>query len=149
MKWIDIPPVWLAGFVALAYTVNKFDPWGLSLDHPITQLVSGILIGGGIILMVLAVYEMRRQRTTFVPHRDADRLVQSGIFSRSRNPIYLGDILVLVGVILWLDVPVALLLVPGFLWVIERRFVIPEENRLRRKFHADFARYCQKTRRWL
>ena len=149
MKWIDIPPVWLAGFVALAYTVNKFDPWGLSLDHPITQLVSGILIGGGIILMVLAVYEMRRQKTTFVPHRDADRLVQSGIFSRSRNPIYLGDILVLVGVILWLDVPVALLLVPGFLWVIERRFVIPEENRLRRKFHADFARYCQKTRRWL
>lgn len=149
MKWIDIPPVWLAGFVALAYTVNKFDPWGLSLDHPITQLVSGVLIGGGIILMVLAVYEMRRQRTTFVPHRDADRLVQSGIFSRSRNPIYLGDILVLVGVILWLDVPVALLLVPGFLWVIERRFVIPEENRLRRKFHADFARYCQKTRRWL
>lgn len=149
MKWIDIPPVWLAGFVALAYTVDKFDPWGLSLDHPITQLVSGILIGGGIILMVLAVYEMRRQKTTFVPHRDADRLVQSGIFSRSRNPIYLGDILVLVGVILWLDVPVALLLVPGFLWVIERRFVIPEENRLRRKFHADFARYCQKTRRWL
>lgn len=149
MKWIDIPPVWLAGFVVLAYTVNKFDPWGLSLDHPITQLVSGILIGGGIILMVLAVYEMRRQKTTFVPHRDADRLVQSGIFSRSRNPIYLGDIFVLVGVILWLDVPVALLLVPGFLWVIERRFVIPEENRLRRKFHADFARYCKKTRRWL
>ena len=149
MKWIDIPPVWLAGFIALAYTFNKIDPWGLSLDHPITQLVAGILIGGGIILMVLAVYEMQRQKTTFVPHRDADRLVQSGIFSRSRNPIYLGDILVLVGVILWLDVPVALLLVPGFLWVIERRFVIPEENRLRRKFHADFARYCQKTRRWL
>lgn len=149
MKWIDIPPVWLLGFIALAYTANIYDPWGLTLDHPISQLSAGILIGGGVILMLLAVYEMRRQKTTFIPHLEADRLVQSGIFSRSRNPIYLGDVMVFAGAVLWIDIPQMLLFVPVLLWVLERRFVIPEENRLRRKFRADFARYCEKTRRWL
>ena len=149
MKWIDLPPVWLAGFIGLTVLVKRYDTWGLTLDHPITQLLSAFFIGGGIILMLLAVSEMRRQRTTFIPHRDADRLVQSGIFKRSRNPIYLGDVMVATGVILWVDIPQMLLLVPVFLWILERRFVIPEEDRLRAKFRAEFARYCEKTRRWL
>ncbi len=149
MKWIDIPPVWLALFIALAYWLGRVDPWALGFGGAWSDFASGLLIGGGVILMALAVTEMRRQRTTFVPHREADRLVQSGIFKRSRNPIYLGDMLVLAGLILRFDAPIALPLVPVFLWVIERRFVIPEEDRLRRKFRADFARYCEKTRRWV
>jgi len=43
----------------------------------------------------------------------------------------------------------SLVLVPLLLWVLERRFVIPEENRLRRTFRADFARYAHKVRRWI
>lgn len=108
-----------------------------------------MLIGGGLILAALAVYEMRRSRTTVIPHQNAAALVQSGIFSRTRNPIYLGDLLILAGLILRFDAILSLVLLPVFLWVIERRFVIPEEDRLRRKFRADFARYCQKTRRWI
>lgn len=98
---------------------------------------------------VLAVVEMRKWRTTFIPHKEAAHLVQSGIFRRSRNPIYLGDVLVLIGFILKLDAPEALVLVPIFLWWIERHFILAEEDRLRRKYRADFARYCAKTRRWL
>jgi protein-S-isoprenylcysteine O-methyltransferase Ste14 len=40
-------------------------------------------------------------------------------------------------------------LIPIFVWIIEKRFIIPEEDRMRRKFRMDFARYCEKTRRWL
>lgn len=149
MKWIDIPPVWFAGFVVLAYWLGRLDPWALGFGGGWSDLLAGICIGGGLILMALALSEMRRQRTTFIPHREADRLVQSGIFKRTRNPIYLGDALVLLGLILRFDAPIALPLVPVFIWLIERRFVIPEEDRLRRKFRADFARYCTKTRRWL
>lgn len=148
-QWIDIPPVWLAGFVALAWVQARFLTLGLSLAGSVTDLLGGILIGGGILLAALAVYEMRRQRTTVIPHQQAASLVQSGIFSRSRNPIYLGDLLILAGLILRFDAIASLVLLPIFLWLIERRFVIPEEDRLRRKFRADFARYCQKTRRWV
>ncbi|SEO43276.1 Protein-S-isoprenylcysteine O-methyltransferase Ste14 [Salinihabitans flavidus] len=148
-RWIDIPPVWLLAALVLAWVQAEHFPLGLSFGGGWADLAGGLLAGGGIVLMLLAVYEMRRQRTTVVPHRDADHLVTSGIFSRSRNPIYLGDMLVLLGLILTWDAVLSLPLVPIFLWVIERRFVIPEENRLRRKFRADFARYCEKTRRWL
>jgi protein-S-isoprenylcysteine O-methyltransferase Ste14 len=149
MKWIDLPPVWLLAMIALAWAQAAWLPLGLSFGGAWADFAGGLLVGGGLILMVLAVIEMRRARTTIIPHREADKLVQSGIFSRSRNPIYLGDVLVLAGLILRMDAVLALPLVPVFLGILEKRFVIPEENRLRRKFRADFARYCQKTRRWI
>jgi len=40
-------------------------------------------------------------------------------------------------------------LVPVFVWIIEKRFIEPEENRMRRTFRMEFARYCEKTRRWV
>ncbi len=149
LKWIDLPPVWLLGALGMAWWQAEKAPYGLSFAGAWADLASGLLIGAGVLLMLLAVIEMRRARTTLMPHSDADRLVTSGIFKRSRNPIYLGDALILAGFILRWDAVLALPLIPVFLWVIEKRFVIPEENRLRRKFRADFARYCQKTRRWL
>jgi protein-S-isoprenylcysteine O-methyltransferase Ste14 len=75
--------------------------------------------------------------------------VQSGIFSRTRNPIYLGDALILLGLILRWDAVLSLPLVPIFVWIIEKRFIEPEENCMRRTFRMEFARYCEKTRRWV
>ncbi len=149
MKWIDIPPVWLAAFIAAAWAQAHYLPMGLSLDSWVTQLLAGLLIGAGILLMLLAVVEFRRHRTTVWPHGTPDRLIQSGIFSRTRNPIYLGDALVLAGMILAFDAVLSLPLVPIFVWLIERRFILPEENRMRRKFKADYARYERRVRRWL
>ena len=149
MKWIDIPPIWLFAALVLSYWLGEVAPFGLSLGHPITQFLAAVLIGAGVILMLLAVSEMRRQRTTVIPHLEPERLVQSGIFKRTRNPIYLGDILILAGFILRWDAPVALPLVPLLLWILETRFVIPEEDRMRRKFRQEFYRYTEKTRRWI
>ena len=149
MKWIDIPPVWLLAAVIATWFIGQAQPFGLSLDFPITQLLGGLLVGAGIILMALAAMEMRKQRTTIIPHKEADSLVTSGIFKRTRNPIYLGDAAILAGLALRWDAVLALVLVPIFIWIIEKRFIILEENMLRRKFRADFAHYEQKTRRWV
>jgi len=149
MKWIDIPPVWLFLFCVAAYQIGLRDPYGLSFGEAWSDFAAGICIGGGLILMLLAVTEMRKWRTTVIPHREAGHLVQSGIFKRTRNPIYLGDALVLLGLILRFDAPLAMPLVPIFVWWIERHFILAEEDRLRRKFRAEFARYCEKTRRWV
>ena len=149
MKWLGIPPVWLLATLTLAWLIGRFDPWYLSFGSPVVNLLAGVLIGAGLILTVLAIIEMRKWKTTVIPHQEAAHLVTSGIFKRSRNPIYLGDALILAGFILYWDAPLALPLVPIFLWVIERRFVIPEENRLRIKFRQAFHTYCQNTRRWI
>ncbi len=149
LKWIDIPPVWLIGTSVAAWWIGQHDPLHLSFGGAWADLAAGLLIGAGLILMALAVIEMRKMHTTVIPHLEADRLVTSGIFKRTRNPIYLGDALVLLGLILRFDAPLALPLLPVFVWWIERHFILGEEARLRRKFKADFARYTAATRRWV
>ena len=149
LKWIDIPPMWLLGFALLAWVQAAHFPAGLGFGGGWADFAGGLLVGGGLVLMAMAFVEFRRHRTTVIPHQEAERLITSGIFKRSRNPIYLGDALILTGLILRWDAVLALPLVPIFVWAIEKRFVIAEEDRLRRKFRAEFARYCQKTRRWL
>jgi protein-S-isoprenylcysteine O-methyltransferase Ste14 len=148
-RFPDWPPVWLGAAALAAWFLSVRDPWNLSFGGAWSDLAAGLLIGGGLVLMLLAVVEMRKRNTTVIPHREADHLVTSGIFKRSRNPIYLGDALVLLGLILRFDAPLALPLLPIFVWIIERRFIIPEEDRLRRKFRKDWARYAEATRRWL
>lgn len=149
IKWVDMPPVWLLGALALARLQVRFFPAGLSFGPVWADLLGGLLVGGGIVLAALAITEMRRHRTTVIPHEAPERMVTTGIFTRTRNPIYLGDVMILAGLILYWDAVLALPLVPLFVWVLERRFIVPEENVMRRKFRADFARYAQQTRRWL
>jgi len=149
LKWIDIPPVWLLAALVVVWAQATYLPMGLGFGGAWADFAGGLLVGAGLVLALLALYEMRRFRTTPIPHQEAERLVTTGIFSRSRNPIYLGDLMILAGLILRWDAVLSLPLLPIFLWILERRFVIPEENRLRRRFRADFARYCTKTRRWV
>jgi len=149
LKKLDLPPLWLLLFGALGWASGQYFHVDLSLSHPITDFLAAVLLGGGVILIALAVVEMRQKGAALHPHKTGDVLVTSGIFKRSRNPIYLGYLLILAGFLLCFDTILALPLVPIFLWLVENRFVIQEEKALRRKFRADFARYCQRTRRWV
>lgn len=148
-QWIDLPPIWLLAALVLAWCQVSYFPMGLSFGGAWADFIGGLLVGGGIVLMLLAVVEMRKAKTTIIPHREAAQLVQSGIFSRSRNPIYLGDALALAGLILYWDAVLSLPLIPIFVWIIEKRFIVKEERHLRQKFRTHFARYEKKTRRWL
>lgn len=149
MKWLNMPPVWVIAFAAIAYVQAHYYAFGLSLRHPVTMLLAGLLVGAGIVLMLLAVMEFKRHATTIIPHETPSQLIQTGVFKRSRNPIYLADLLIFIGLIFWWDAVLSLVLVPILFWILETRFVIPEEDRMRRHFRADFARYAQKTRRWV
>ena len=158
MKWIDIPPVWLAGFIALTYLIGQigwlavrpaFTLFGIDFAENQFGWGGEMFIAAGLLAMVAAVFEMGRHNTTVIPHREADALVQTGIFAFSRNPIYLGDVLVLVGCVILFKAALALLLVPVFIYIIRQRFIFPEEDRLAAKFGEDFEDYCELTRRWI
>lgn len=148
LQMLDIPPVWLVVFLGIGKLQTSFLPLGPEAS-PVVGLLAGLLVGGGIVLIALAVLEFRKNSTTIVPHQEADTLIVSGIFRRTRNPIYLADLMLLAGFLLNWSAWLSLALVPILMWVLERRFILPEENRLRRKFRADFARYERKTRRWV
>ena len=147
MKLIDIPPVWLFLFACLAWgqarllPVGSFGGWA--------DWAGAALVVIGIGLMIAAVFEMTRARTTVIPHQAPSAIVTSGIFGISRNPIYLGDAMVLAGLVLRWDAIPSVLLVPAFIMVIERRFIRDEENRLRAAFPDEFAAWSSRVRRWL
>lgn len=121
----------------------------MSVDYPVTRTMAWLMISAGVLLMVAALFAFWRHKTTAIPHQTPERLITDGVFARTRNPIYLGDALVLSGVILLFDAVPSLILVPIFVWWIERQFIIPEEDRMRRVFKAEFARYERKVRRWV
>ena len=140
-KWIDLPPVWLAAHVAIAYAVPRgFQqmPW-----------VGATLMLAALALMGSALLEMRRARTTPIPHMQPDALVTTGVFGVSRNPIYLGDVVFLAGASLYLGSLVGVIMIAALIWILQRRFILPEESRLRAKFGQNFKTYATKTRRWL
>lgn len=147
LRMIDIPPVWLAAFAALAWGQARYLPAGAF--GPWAPAAGALLIGAGLLLMALAVLEFARARTTVIPHREPAAIVTSGVFAWSRNPIYLGDALILAGLVLRWDAVPSLLLVPVFVLAIDRHFVRGEESRLAAAFPAEFAAYRASVRRWI
>ncbi len=141
-KTLDYPPVWLAFFVLAALYTGP--GWG----HVATTL-GWTLIVSGLLLTLAAAVAFKNHETTIVPHQTPSRLITTGVFTHSRNPIYLADILILLGVSLWTGSIVGFLSVPVFFLILERRFIRPEENRLEEAFGEDFRRYKSETRRWL
>ena len=142
---IDLPPVWLAGFAAAAWAIGQWLPTPIAGARAVGVVL--ILAGGA--LMAAAAVQMWAMRTTVIPRRDPEAMVTGGVFRLSRNPIYLADALVLCGLILWWSALMALPLIPVFVMLITRRFILGEEARLRARFGTQFDQFAARTRRWL
>ena len=112
------------------------------------RIAGTVLIVGGLFIFIAALRQFRRHRTTVMPRETPVAMIDSGIYRLSRNPIYLADALFLAGAALWWDAA-SLLLVPLFVMIITRRFILAEESGLRAVFGAAFDRYAAQTRRWL
>jgi protein-S-isoprenylcysteine O-methyltransferase Ste14 len=146
MRALDYPPVWLAGFVAVAWAQQHWLPVG---GPGVFRGPGTLLVLAGLALMAAAAVEFLRRRTTIVPHRAPAALITGGVYRFTRNPIYLGDALVLLGLVLRWGAWPSLILVPVFGMVITVRFIRPEEARLRAAFGAAFEDWAALTRRWL
>lgn len=143
---IDIPPLWLAGFLLAAWGIGQLWPGSVPV---LVQALGVAGVAGGIGLMIWALATFRAAATSVVPHQTPTRIITTGPFRHSRNPIYLGDALLLAGAIVWWGAWAALWLIPLFVWVIQRRFIALEEARMKHSFGAEFDDYAEKTRRWL
>ncbi len=145
LRDIDIPPTWLALHLAVAWVVSLISP---ALFGDFGPVAGAGLVVLGLGLMALAILQMARHRTTVIPRRNPSALVSTGVFALSRNPIYLGDALILSGAVLWWDALLAMPLVASFVWLIQTRYIQDEEARLTLAFGAEFDLWASRTRRW-
>jgi protein-S-isoprenylcysteine O-methyltransferase Ste14 len=105
----------------------------------------------GVIIILLGVASFRRAKTTINPMKPelSSSLVISGIYKLSRNPMYLGFLLVLVGWAVFLSNALAFVFVPAFMFYMNRFQIAPEEKALADKFNEEFVDYRSQVRRWL
>jgi protein-S-isoprenylcysteine O-methyltransferase Ste14 len=108
-----------------------------------------VLIISGISLIVLARREFAQHRQSMEPGHSISKIVQTSVFSISRNPLYLGIALTLAGGALALNVLwILVLLIPALMlchWVL----IAPEERYLKHKFGEEYLAYAAVVRRWL
>jgi protein-S-isoprenylcysteine O-methyltransferase Ste14 len=103
----------------------------------------------GLLFVLLGVRQFRQAKTDIRPFRQPDMLVTHGPFRYSRNPMYLGLSVMLVGAWMLLGALSPLLGVPIFVVVADRWYIPFEERMLQQKFGAEFDAYCSRTRRWI
>jgi len=105
----------------------------------------------GAAISVLAVLAFRRAGTTVNPMNpdSSSSLVVSGIYTRSRNPMYLGLLLILLAWGMYLSNAMAFLILPGFMWYMNRFQIEPEERVLASRFGEQFDSYASRVPRWL
>lgn len=114
-----------------------------------TRPLGWALVGLGLALFVWTLWTFHRHHTTVNPYAAASALCTDGPFRYSRNPIYVGDWLILVGVCLLLHTLWPLLFAP-LIWAMLRYGVIRhEEAHLEAKFGEPYRLYKARVRRWL
>jgi protein-S-isoprenylcysteine O-methyltransferase Ste14 len=142
------PPLILAATIALGLVLNFF--WPASFSPPAIAAPLGVLIIlGGIALGISAVKEMQAANTPFEISKPSTEIVTSGVFQRSRNPIYLGMLLLCTGIAILANSLWILILVLPFAIVLQKGVIDREEAYLEQKFGDKYLRYKAKVRRWI
>jgi protein-S-isoprenylcysteine O-methyltransferase Ste14 len=143
-----LPPVYLLVGIIVMFALHFL--------LPARQIVSGpwrwagavpIVAGLGLIVWIAVLFN--RHHTTIKPGEVSNRLLTGGPFRVSRNPIYLGMVMVLAGIALALGSATPWIVLPLFVVVISRNVIPVEEDMLADAFGEQYAQYCTHVRRWI
>jgi len=102
-----------------------------------------------LVLFVPSISLFRRAHTNIVPSRPTTRLIVSGPYRFTRNPMYVSLISLYVGLTLWFDTLWPLALLPIVILTVRYGVIAREERYLERKFGRDYLRYKTSVRRWI
>ena len=151
--WLETkvpPPVAMLLLGLMAYCLGRWVP-SLSFPLPLRTLVVAVVAFAGLLLNVIPKLAFGRAGTTVNPLRPdkATALVSSGIYRYSRNPMYVGQALLLLAWVLYVGHWLGLFAVPLFVLYITRFQIVPEERVLAARFADEYAEFRRRVHRWL
>ena len=134
------------GFL-INYTKNIFPKIEIGWGY----VFGSIIILFGIIIILSAIVLFKKYKTTITPIKpsNATKLIVNGVYKFSRNPMYLGLLLVLFGVSAMLNPIGGLIFIPLFILYLNYFQIIPEENAMIQLFKGEFLKYKRNVRRWI
>ncbi|MFO1419301.1 MAG: methyltransferase [Methylotetracoccus sp.] len=146
---IELRPPLIA--LALALAARGFDAfvpdWGLF--HLSSTKAAPAISGFGFAIMITGWLTFRRLNIAVSPVSAASELVTGSIYRFSRNPMYLGLLLILAGIAVAVGTPPYYLATAAFFIVIDQVFCPYEEGKLSAAFGRQYAAYRNRVRRWL
>jgi len=144
------PPAALLVGIALIWALSEWLP-ATGFDLPGRAWVAGLLFAAGLGLMIVAAWSLEKAHTTINPiwPDHAKHLVTSGIYRFSRNPIYVGDAIILAGMVVWFGNWLGLAVVALFVLFVDRVQIRAEEAALHTLFDERYDDYKRRVRRWL
>ena len=150
MKTRVPPPIYLILFGVLMWLVAR-SPYAYIVDIPFRKTAAAIIFAAAIVIDVVALRQFRASSTTFSPLRPdkSSALVTHGIYQYTRNPMYVGLLLMLIAWALVLGSPSNILLLAGFVVTITLMQIRPEEEALQSLFPDEFEKYRRSVRRWI
>ena len=147
---LKIPPplVLLIFAIAMWFAAPLTQSLPIALNVRIAMAVLLVVVGESI--SIAGIIRFRRAKTTINPMKagNASSLVTGGVYQFTRNPMYVGMVLSLVGWAVYLTSPITLLFVPLFVLYINRFQIAPEERVLTSIFGGDYVDYINRVRRW-
>ncbi|WP_029059626.1 methyltransferase family protein [Stappia stellulata] len=148
MTHLLIPPVlWL--ILLLSMVGIRVATPGYVLADAAAQVSGWVAIAAGLALQGIAAGQFIKARTNLHAFRDPDQLITTGVFAFSRNPMYLGFVLTLLGAALLLNTPLAFA-GPLIFFAVASLWYIPREERIAEDLFGDLYRdYRARVRRWL
>jgi protein-S-isoprenylcysteine O-methyltransferase Ste14 len=142
------PPLVFVLAIGFAHLVNKVLPMGFA-DKAVLKAFGAFVMAAGFILLACAFIQFKRAKTDIEPWKASSSLIESGLFSRSRNPVYLCFCVITIGLgFYWNNFWILLSFLPA-LYLVFRIAVQPEERYLEKKFGAQYRDYQRRVRRWL
>jgi protein-S-isoprenylcysteine O-methyltransferase Ste14 len=141
-----LPPLIVLGFLAAAAVLEAIVPLPVPVTHSLARYVPGaMLAAGGFIIIAIGTRLFAAAGTNVPPTLP----IVDGIYGRTRNPLYLGLMLVYLGLSVAAESLWAIVLVVPLLWVINVGVVKREERYLERKFGDAYRAYKARVRRWI
>ena len=143
-----LPPVYLIASIVITALIHFLLPVMEFAPYP-WNLIGIVPLGLGVVFNLMADAAFKRVQTTVKPFEISSALVTNGIFRISRNPMYLGMLLLLLGIAILLGSLAPLLIVIIFGVLMELVFVRTEQKMLEEKFGSEWTDYRTKVRKWL
>lgn len=148
---LKVPPAGLGLFMAALMWLASWAMPAFGFIFPAREFLSVSVAVAGVVVCGLGIASFRRARTTVNPMKpdSTSSLVVSGIYRLTRNPMYLGFLLILLGWAMFLSNVLAFLFLPAFIFYMNRFQIEPEEKALTSLFGRQFVAYTSRVRRWL
>ena len=148
-RWISPPVAFAIAVVAMWWIGRSVEFGRYSFDYQAPAGIALIVLGLGVVAVSIRSFVVAGTTPSPVQPKNTTQLVTSGAYALSRNPMYVGDAVMLAGVAAWLGSVLDLVLIAAFVWFIDRFQIAAEEKALAEIFGDQYVTYRGKVRRWL